>query len=148
VATRLVADRAGLQAQLDLMRRQAPANPVIPSLQSRISALSAQIAAQNGRAVGSGSAISSKLSQYDTLKLEQDFATQMVTAANTQLAMASAESVRQQFYLQRVVNPNVPDMAFLPHRLLTIATVFGVLLCLYLVGWMFIAGLVEHSRGD
>lgn len=148
VATRLVADRAGLQAQLDLMRRQAPANPVIPSLQSRIAALSAQIDAQNGRAVGNGSAISSKLTEYDTLKLEQDFATQMVTAANAQLAMANAEAVRQQFYLQRVVNPNVPDLSYLPNRWLIVATVFGVLLSLYLVGWMFIAGLVEHSRGD
>jgi len=148
VATRLEGDRAALQAQLDLMRRQAPANPVIPSLQSRVAALSAQIAAQNGRAVGTGGAIAAKLSQYDTLKLEQDFATQMVTAANTQLAMASAESVRQQFYLERVVEPNAPDMALLPHRMLTIATVFGVLLSLYLVGWMFVAGLVEHARGD
>lgn len=148
VSTKLVSDQAALQAQLDLMQRMTPANPAIPTLESRVGAVSAQIAAQNGRVVGSGSAISSKLTAYEGLALEQELASQMLTAASTQLAQARAEAVRQQFYLERVVEPNAPDVAALPHRLTSVLTMAGVLLCLYFVGWMLIVGVLEHAPED
>lgn len=148
VATKLISQQAALRAQLDLMRQVAPANPTIPSLQSRIAALSVQISAQNGRAVGSNSAISSKLTGYDAVVLEQEFASQMLTLSSTQLAQARADAVRQQFYLERVVSANTPDVASVPHRFLRVLTVTGVLLCLYFIGWMLIVGILEHSPED
>lgn len=145
ISTRLNAEQAALKAQLDLMRRVAPTNPAINALKTRIDALSAQIAAQNSRAVGSDGAISSKLTSYEGLALEQEFASQMLTAANTQLAQARSEAARQQFYLERVVEPNLPDMATQPQRLLNICTIAGILLALYLVGWMLVVGILEHA---
>lgn len=148
VSTHLEGERTALKAQLELMRRVAPANPAIKSLETRIAALSTQIAAQNGRAVGSDTAISSKLTSYEALALEQEFAAQMLTAANTQLAQARAEAIRQQFYLERVVEPNLPDMATQPRRIVSIVTIAGVLLALYLVGWMLTVGVLEHAPED
>lgn len=148
ITTKLESEKASLQAQLEIMQRITPENPSIATLQKQISALSAQIAAQTGTAVGSSSAISSKLADYESLKLEQQFASQMLTAANTQLAKARADAVQQEYYLERVAAPNLPDEATEPHRFMKILTIAAVLLCLYLIGWMLVVGILEHAPED
>lgn len=148
VSTELVAQRAAMAAQLATILRLTPANPSIPALRQQISALSAQIEAQNSRAVGTSSGIASKLGTYESLAVEQEFATQMLTAAGASLEQARAEAQKQQFYLERVVEPNKPDEALLPARLKQILTVIGASLCLYLVGWMLVVGILEHSTDE
>lgn len=107
-------------------------------------AIDAQISGQAGRATGTPSGLASKLTQYENLLVEQEFAAQMFNTANASLEQSRAEALRQQFYLERVVEPNTPDMALLPHRLSEILTVAGVCLCLYMVGWMLVVGILEH----
>ena len=148
VSNRLVSEQAALRAQLDLMMRVAPRNPAIPAVRSRIVALDREIAAQNGRAVGTPTGIASKLGACEKLQVEQEFATQMLTAANAALESARTEAKKQQFYLERVVEPNKPDDSMLPHRLKLILTVFGASLCLYFIGWMLLVGILEHSPDD
>jgi len=145
VSNRLVAEQAVLRAQLDEMERVAPQNPAIPTLRARIATLGTQIDVQNGRAVGTKGGIATKLTQYESLLAEQEFGQQMLTAANASLEQARAEAQKQQFYLERVVEPNLPDDALLPHRFRQILTVAGVALCIYLIGWMLVAGILEHS---
>jgi capsular polysaccharide transport system permease protein len=148
ISNKLVSEQAALQAQLDLMLRVAPRNPTIPALRSRIVAVGREIAAQNGRAVGTPTGIASKLSTFEKLNVEQEFATQMLTAANASLEQARTEAQKQQFYLERVVEPNVPDDSTLPHRLKRILTVFAVSLSLYFIGWMLVVGILEHAPED
>ena len=81
ISNKLVSEHAALQAQLDLMRSVAPANPSIPALKARLSALGAEIAAQNARVVGSQRGIASKVGGYENLMAEQEFAQQTLTAA-------------------------------------------------------------------
>ncbi|MGI4731976.1 MAG: hypothetical protein ACRYFW_09535 [Janthinobacterium lividum] len=145
VSNVLVGQQAALRAQLQAMRRVAPSNPSIAALRDRIAAIGVQIAAQNGRAVGTGSGIASKLTQYENLSVEQEFATQMVTAASTNLEQARTEAQKQQFYLERVVQPNRPDLALLPKRIQSVFFVFATALCIYLIGWMLIVGVLEHA---
>lgn len=145
ISNTMTAQRAALQAQLDQMQQVAPNNPSIPALRARIAAISAQIASQDSRVVGSKEGIASKMGGYDNLLVEQEFATQSLNVANAALVQARAEAVRQQFYLERVVSPNLPDEALLPHRLLDILTVAAVAACLYFVGWMMIVGILEHA---
>lgn len=144
VSTELTAQRAALQAQLQTIQAAAPRNPSIPALRSRIAAIDTQISGQAGRATGTSSGLASKLSQYENLLVEQEFATQMFSTANASLEQSRAEALRQQFYLERVVEPHTPDMALLPNRLTSILTVAGVCLCLYMVGWMLVVGILEH----
>lgn len=144
VSTELTAQRAALEAQLQAIQASAPLNPAIPALRSRIVAIGAQINGQAGRATGTSSGLASKLAQYENLLVEQEFATQMFNTANASLEQSRAEALRQQFYLERVVEPDTPDMALLPHRLNEILTVAGVCLCLYMVGWMLVVGILEH----
>ena len=145
ISNKLVSEHAALQAQLDLMLRVAPANPSIPALRARISALGAEIAAQNARVVGTPTGIASKVAGYENLLAEQEFAQQTLTAASTSLEQARAEAQKQQFYLERVVDPNTPDSALLPDRLRNVLIVFGGSVCLYFIGWMLVVGILEHS---
>jgi len=148
ISDKLVSEQAALQAQLDVMVRVTPRNPSIPALRSRIGAIGRAVASQNSRAVGRPSALSSKMGGFDALALEQEFAAQTLTAANASLEQARADAQRQQYYLERVVEPNAPDLSRYPSRLWQILSVVGVTLCLYLVGWMLLVGILEHAPED
>lgn len=146
IANQLVITKTNLDAQLALMRRVTPSNPAIPALQSRSDVLAGQIVAQQGKVVGGGRGnIARKLGNYENLLVEQEFATQALAAAKTALEQSSSEAAKQQFYLERVVEPSVPDMARLPKRWRAILTVAAALTFLYLIGWMFIVGILEHA---
>lgn len=148
IANTMIAQRAALQAQLDQMVRVTPSNPSIPALRNRINAISVQIASQDNRVVGSNGAIASKLGDYESLMVEQKFATENLNAANAGLVQARAEAQKQSFYLERVVDPNMPDAALLPNRLLSVIVVAAAALCLYFIGWMLIVGILEHAPDD
>ena len=148
VSNGLIAQEAALRARLAEVQRAAPNHPSIPALRQRIAALSEQIATQTGRAVGTPSGIASKMSGYENLMVEQEFATQMLTAANATLEQARAEALKQQYYLERVVQANKPDDALLPARIKEILTVVFASLCLYLIGWMLVVGILEHAPED
>ncbi|PXA83362.1 capsule biosynthesis protein [Nostoc sp. 3335mG] len=148
ISDKLIAEQTSLQAQLEVMQRVTPDNPAIAALHSQIAAIGKQIEVQNARAVGNHSAIASKLADYENLQAEQEFGTQALTAARTSLEQAQTEAARQQFYLERVVEPNKPDLARLPRRFLQVLTVFAVAVCLYLIGWMLVVGILEHAPED
>lgn len=148
IANGLVAQRTVLMAQLDQMQSVAPKNPSIPALQNRIGAISAQIASQEGRVVGTTGGIASKLEGYENLMVEQEFATESLNVANAALVQARAEALRQQFYLERVVDPNTPDTPTLPRRFLSVLTVAAAALCLYFIGWMLVVGIIEHRPDE
>lgn len=148
VSNSLVSEQALLLAQLETIQRAAPRNPGIPALRSRINAIGAQIAAQNGRAVGTDNGLASKLTQFESLKVDQEFATQMLTMASANLEQARSEAIKQQYYLERVVEPDRPDVALFPKRLLSILIVAGAALALFLIGWMLFVGILEHSPED
>jgi capsular polysaccharide transport system permease protein len=148
IANTMIGERAALQAQLDLMQRVAPGNPSIPALRNRINAISVQIASQDSRVVGNGNGIASKLGGYENLEVEQEFAAQSMTAANASLVQAHAEAQRQQYYLERVVDPNVPDVPLLPKRFISVLVVFAAAGCLYFIAWMFLVGVLEHASED
>lgn len=148
VSNRLVAEQVALRAQMQSIAKVAPQNPAIPALRDRIAAIGTQIAAQNGRAVGTDSGLASKLSEYENRAVEQDFATQALTAASTTLEQARTEAQRQQFYLERVVEPDTPDLALFPKRLKSILVVAAAAACLYFIGWMLIVGILEHAPED
>lgn len=148
VSSSLLTQEAAMRAKLAEVEAATPNHPSLPSMRERVAALAQQVAEQTGRAVGTPGGIASKLAGYETLLVEQEFATQMLTAANASLEQARAEAVSQQYYLERVVEPNLPDDALLPNRLKSVLAVLFACLCLYLVGWMLVVGILEHAPDD
>jgi capsular polysaccharide transport system permease protein len=148
IANRLISERAALEAQLRTLERLTPENPSIPALRQSIASLTKEIDTQTARLVGNEGAISAKLPAYEALEVEQEFATQLLAITRTSLEQARAEALKQQFYLERVVNPNQPDLPEYPHAWRMVLTIFGFALCLYFIIWMFVVGILEHAPED
>ncbi|ASJ92406.1 capsule biosynthesis protein [Porphyrobacter sp. CACIAM 03H1] len=149
IANRLIVERAALEAQLSTVRQVTPDHPSIPVLREQIASLTREIDRQNARLVGGGTnTISRKLPDYEALVLEQELASQLLVLSQTSLEQARTEALKQQFYLERVVEPNVPDLPEYPKPFKTVLTVLGFALCLYFIFWMLIVGILEHAPED
>lgn len=149
ITNRLIMERATLEAQLSTVRQVTPDHPSIPVLREQIGSLSREINRQSARLVGdSTNNISGKLPDYEALVLEQELAQQLLVLAQTTLEQARTEAVKQQFYLERVVEPNVPDLPEYPKPFKIVLTIFGFALVLYFIVWMFVVGILEHAPED
>ena len=149
IANRLIVQRAALEAQLSTVRQVTPDHPSIPVLREQIASLTREIERQNSRLVGGGAnTISRKLPDYEALTLEQELASQLLVLSQTTLEQARTEALKQQFYLERVVEPNTPDLPEYPKAFKTVLTVLGFALCIYFIAWMFVVGILEHAPED
>lgn len=137
----LIANRT----QLAELRRYAPANPQVESLQTRINSLQTQINQETGKVAGNQRSLAGTTAQYQRLVLESQFADKELAAAMSSLTDAQNEARRKQAYVERIVRPNLPDNATEPRRLRGIIAT----LILGLVAWgiasMLLAGVREHS---
>ncbi|MDZ4316524.1 MAG: hypothetical protein U0989_17365 [Azonexus sp.] len=148
IVNQIISERASLEAQLSTLQRVTPDHPSIPALREQIASLTREIDRQTARAVGGRDSISGKLPSYDALLLEQELASELLVLAQTTLEGARTEALKQQFYLERVVNPNVPDQPEYPKALRIVLTILGFALCLYFIIWMFVVGILEHAPED
>lgn len=148
IESQLVAQQAALLAQIEKIEKVAPKNPALPAMRSEVVSLNHQIMDQRGRTVGTKNGIASKLGDYEDLTTEEQFSLQMLTAASTELERARTDAIKQQYYLERVSDPNLPDKALLPSRIRQILTILALSLCLYFIGWMLVVGVLEHSSED
>lgn len=134
----------GSRMQLLQLRAMAPENPQIPILQVRVAGLAREIDRQLGQVAGNRRSLSATAARYQRLQLEREFADKRLAAAMTSLQDARAEARRKQAYVERIVQPSLPDEALEPRR------VRGILatLMLGLVAWaifsMLLAGVREH----
>lgn len=132
------------KTQLSELRKFAPANPQIEVLDTRAQELAGEIDEQLGNVAGGRKSLSSTAAQYQRLALESQFADKQLAASMASLEEAKNEAQRKQAYVERIVQPNLPDEAVEPRR------VRGVLatLALGLVAWgilsMLLAGVREH----
>jgi capsular polysaccharide transport system permease protein len=138
----LAAARSQLAAMAGFIK---PTSPQYVALQARVSALSAQVAAQSGRLTGSHNTIAADMGGYESLRLRQDFLAKRYDAAAAALEHAREEALRQQLYVVRVVDANMPVKALYPERGRILATVVVTLLLIYSIGWLIAAGVREHA---
>ena len=88
--------------------------------------------------------IGAKLSEYDQLLLEREFAVKSLTSALTSLENARQDSQRQQLYLERIVEPNTPDQSRYPRRWLIIGFVGLMTVSIYVIVIKFRKSILEH----
>ncbi len=138
----LVAARSKLES---MGRFLSKSSPQYRALASQVVSLEAQVAGQSSRLAGQDTSIASSLGDYEDLMIRKEFAAQRYAAAATAFETSRAEALKQQLYLTRVVNPNLPVKSLYPERLRIVATVFFSLLMAYAIGWLLAAGVKEHS---
>lgn len=145
MVSKLQDELIGARTQLAQLRALAPENPQIPLLETRIGALTKEIDVALGSVTGAQGSLSATAVRYQRLELEREFADKRLTAALTSLQEARNEGRRQQAYVERIVQPSLPDEAAKPRRLRGILATFVLGLVAFSVLTMLLAGIREHK---
>jgi len=144
---RLGAELGVLRAEIAETQGNARNSPQLQSMRQRADALERQIVIERGRVSTGSDGLADKIAAYEKLMLEQQFATRALDQARTALEAARTEARRQQLFLERVVEPVVPDEATEPRRLRTIFTVLGFNIIALGISWLIGSGMREHAAG-
>jgi capsular polysaccharide transport system permease protein len=133
------------QAQLSQLRLLSPQNPQIPALTNRVETLKKTITTESAKVTGADSSFSTKATAYDRLALEKTFADRQLATSLASLETARNEAQRKQLYLERLVQPNLPDRAMEPKRVRSVFTVLLLGLILWGVASLVVASVREHT---
>lgn len=142
----LLATVAQLRADRAQLVGEAPQSPQLPILDGRIAAYERQIAAERAKVAGASTSLAPRVGVYEDLNLQRELADRELTQATASLLAAQQEARRQKLYLDRIVNPNLPDKPTQPRRWIAILTVFASSILIYGVGWLIWAGVREHAQ--
>jgi capsular polysaccharide transport system permease protein len=84
------------------------------------------------------------IAKFQQLQLERDTAEKQLGSAIAALEQARIDAQRKRLYIERIVDPNVPDYPLEPKRWYGILTTFLLALIVWGVVRMVIAGVREH----
>lgn len=146
MVSKLQDELIGARNQLSQLKATVPDNPQIAPLQLRITDLEQEIQRQMGAVAGSNGSLSATAVEYQRLSLENEFADKQLAAAMNSLLDARNEARRKQAYIERVVQPNLPDAALEPRRIRSIFATFVLGLIAWAVLGMLLAGVLEHRE--
>lgn len=147
LVSKLQDELIGARLQLQQLESLAPENPQIPLLRTRIAGLARSIDAETGRAAGSQRSLSAAAVQFQRLTLDREYADKRLGAALSALQDARNEARRKQAYVERIVEPNLPDDAAEPRRLRGILATLMLGLVAYGILSLLLAGIREHNDG-
>lgn len=142
----LMGELATLEAERRQIARDTPQSPLLQPLDRRIDSYRQQIAEERVKIAGSSNSLAPKIATYEELVFQRDVATRTLTAANQALETARVEARRQLLFLDRVVEPNLPDASTQPRRLMNILTVFASCMLIFACGALMWAGVREHRH--
>ena len=146
LVTQLQANLAAARSQLQATGQLIGANnPQADALRQQIRSLETQLSTQNGRLTGGGS-IASGLGTYEDLQTQRNFLQTRYASVSTAYDQARQNALKQQLYIVRVVNPNMPVKSIYPQRFLTILTILVALFVVYAIGWLIVTGVREHAN--
>lgn len=134
------------QTQLNQLKAFAPDNPQIPALRNRMETLQHAVDAEFQKMAGSGGSLTNKAATYERLALDRAFADKQLAVALTSLESARSEAQRKQLYLERVVQPNLPDVAIEPRRFRSALTIFVLGLVAWGILTLLAASVREHTE--
>jgi capsular polysaccharide transport system permease protein len=134
------------EAELAQVKRLSPDNPQIAGLSSRAETLRSAITSEASKVTNGSASFSANAPAFERLALETEFADKQLGTALAELEAARAEAARKQLYLDRLVQPNLPDKAMEPRRVRGIFTVFMLGIILWGVASLVLAAIREHAE--
>jgi capsular polysaccharide transport system permease protein len=137
----LIATREQI-ADLDTVAKN---NPQLPVLRGRTVELEADIASELGKVAGSEHSLSTKSAGYEGVILERDFASKRLEIALSLLEQSRANALKQQLYLERIAQPNRPDVAIEPHRIRDVVATLLVSLLVWGIISLLVSAVKEHA---
>lgn len=132
------------RTQLREIRAFAPENPQVAVLETRVAGITSEMNEQLGVVTGGSKSLSSRAARYQRLLLESQFSDKQLASAMASLEDARNEARRKQAYVERIVQPNLPDDALEPRRGRGILSTFILGLAAWGIITMLLAGMLEH----
>ncbi len=136
----------GAKSELAQLQRYTPQNPRIPVVRTQLASIQGQIDQELGKVAGNRRSLAASAVRYQRLLLETQFADKQLGASLASLEDARNESRRKQAYVERIVQPNLPDAAIEPRRLRGILATLVLGLLAYGILRMLLAGVREHGQ--
>ena len=132
------------EAQLAQVQKLSPNNPQISGLESRADTLRRAIGSEAAKVTSRNGSFSAHAPDFERLTLETVFADKQLGIALAELETARSDALHQQMYLERLVQPNLPDKAMEPRRIRSMFTVFLIGMIAWGVVSLLIAAIREH----
>ncbi|NTF45633.1 capsule biosynthesis protein [Rhizobium rhizogenes] len=142
---RLSDDLAASKTRLSALDEQAPQSPQGEALRARVTAMERQISEERARIVGNDGSMAPRIAQYEQLLLEREMAAKMLTSATVSLENAKIDAQRQQLYLERIADPNLPDHALYPKRIIAFLMLLAICFASFWITRFFINQVYEHA---
>lgn len=138
----LVARRAEMQA----LQSGNPRSPLLPQMSREVQAMEEEIARTRSALAGSDNSLVEKITAFEQLNLEKQFATEAVLSARRTLETARVEASRKSLFLAQVSQPNLPDLPDHMRFLRETLTVFAALFLAYSILWLILVNVREHQQ--
>ena len=142
---RLQDEVVATETQLNQIQRVSPTNPQVGSLRNRVETLRRAIANETAKVAGAGASLTSKSGAFERLALEKTFAEKQLAGSLAALESAKSEALRKQLYLERLVQPNLPDKSAEPRRMRSVLMIFVLGLVAWGVISLLVASIKEHA---
>jgi len=144
--SKLQEEQIATETQLNQLLAFAPDNPQIPSLRNRMQTLQKAVDGQLQQMSGKGGSLTNKAAEYERLALDRAYADKQLAVNLAALDSARSEAQRKQLYLERIVQPNLPDVAIEPRRFRSIVIVFVLGLVAWGILTLLVASVREHME--
>lgn len=144
--SKLQDQRVAVRTQANQLRQFTPLNPQIPALENQIRTLEDEIRKQMNTLTGGKKSLTANSAEYQRLFLENEYADKQLAASLASLQDARNEARRQQVYVQRISEPNLPDFPVEPRRLRGVLATLALGLVAWGIASMLLAGIKEHVQ--
>ena len=133
------------EMELAQIKKLSPDNPQIGALNNRAASLRDAISAEAAKVTSSHGSFSARAPNFERLALDVQFADKQLGVALAELESARAEALQKQLYLERLVQPSLPDKAMEPKRIRSVLIVFVLSIISWAVVSILIASVREHA---
>ncbi|HEY3912256.1 MAG TPA: capsule biosynthesis protein [Stellaceae bacterium] len=137
--------RAETQGLLADALRNSPNSPQIPVLRTRLGSLTKLIADESSKITGNSGSVAAAQTGYEHLDVALQLSEKQLASAYKSLEAARLDAQRQQLYLETIAQPNLPDFALYPQRIVSFSMVLATCLLVYGIAWLLVASVREHA---
>jgi capsular polysaccharide transport system permease protein len=132
------------EADIAQLGKLSPSNPQLAALESRAETLRRAIDTEAAKVTSEKGSLSARAPDFERLTLDSAFADKQLGIALAEAESARSQAEQKQLYLERVVQPSLPDKAMQPRRVRSTFTVFILGLISYGIVSLLIATVREH----
>lgn len=132
------------QTNLAELTQLSPFSGQIGVITKSVGILKKQIADYQRSVSGREGSLSDKAAEYARLELDAEFSAKLLGNSLAALQLARGQAEKQQVYLERLVEPNLPDKAIKPKKIRAVITTFLAGLMAWAILSLLLESIKEH----